>query len=54
MLDSNADALAHFVKGIKFWDTCAADALLKARYGCVTNKDGEDIYYDHTLPDYTL
>ena len=38
MLDGNADALVHVVKGIKYWDMCASEALMKARFGIVTNK----------------
>ena len=44
----------HVVKGIKYWDTCASEALIRARFGIVTNKDREPIFYDPTLSDYTI
>ena len=54
LLDENADILLHMTKGIKFWDMCAAEALMRARFGIVTDKDRKLINYDHTLEDFTL
>lgn len=34
-----ADYFLHVVRGIKMWDTCAAEALLRGRFGIVTDKD---------------
>jgi len=54
LLDENADILLHMTRGIKFWDMCAAEALMRARFGIVTDKNRAPIDYDHTLNDYTL
>lgn len=39
MLDDNADFFVHVVRGIKFWDMCAAEALIRGRFGIMTDKD---------------
>lgn len=39
---------------MKFWDICAAEALVRGRFGIVTDKDKKFINYDHTLNDYTI
>jgi 3'(2'), 5'-bisphosphate nucleotidase len=39
ILDDQADFLIHTVKSMKFWDMCAAEALMKARFGIITDKD---------------
>lgn len=44
----------NFVAGLKLWDTCAGDALIKSRFGVFTNVFREHIDYDHLLDSYTL
>lgn len=39
ILDEYADLLLHMTKGIKFWDMCASEALMRARFGIVSDKD---------------
>lgn len=45
-------------KGMKNWDMCAPEALLRAQMGVVTDKDLNQIEYDAKLdqldPDYSL
>jgi hypothetical protein len=33
---------------------CGAEALIRGRYGVITNKDKKPIIYDHTLSDFTI
>lgn len=54
ILDEYADLLLHMTKGIKFWDMCASEALMRGRFGIVSDKDMAPIIYDHTLKDFTL
>lgn len=54
MLDEYVDYFIHMVQGIKFWDMCAAEALMRGRFGIVTNKDKSPIIYEHKLEDYTI
>ncbi len=54
LLDEYADLLLHMTRGIKFWDMCASEALIAARFGIVSDKDQKSIKYDHTLSDFTL
>ena len=54
MLESNADYLIHVVQGIKYWDMCAAEALMRARFAIVTDKDQQPIIYDHTRDNFTI
>ncbi len=39
---------------MKFWDMCAAEALMKARFGIITDKDRNQIEYLHKTDDYTI
>jgi fructose-1,6-bisphosphatase/inositol monophosphatase family enzyme len=40
MLDEEeADYMIHVVHGLKYWDVCAAEALMRGRFGIVTDKD---------------
>ena len=32
-----SDIYLNFVRGLKLWDTCAGDALIKSRFGIMTN-----------------
>jgi fructose-1,6-bisphosphatase/inositol monophosphatase family enzyme len=54
MLEDYADYMVHVVQGIKFWDMCAVDALMRGRLGITSNKDKKPIIYDHKLDDYTI
>lgn len=55
MLDDLADYMIHVVKGIKYWDMCASDALIRARYGVTSNKFGLPLVYEQTYnDDYTI
>ena len=39
ILDNKACYLIHTVKSMKYWDTCAVEALIRGRFGIVTDKD---------------
>lgn len=54
ILDDYADYLIHTVKSMKYWDMCASEALMKAKYGIVTDKNKNPIMYDHTAKDFTI
>ena len=54
LLDDQVDAIVHVVKSMKYWDTCAAEALLRARYAHCSNKNGDPIMYEHQRGDYTI
>lgn len=54
MLDEYGDIFIHVVKGIKFWDMCAPEALVRARFGIMTDKDKKPIIYESNLKDYTI
>eukprot|EP00347_Sterkiella_histriomuscorum_P005289 403357170 len=54
MLDEYADFFVHVVQGIKFWDMCASEALIRGRFGIITNKDRQPIVYEENLQDYTI
>ena len=49
-----SDLYLNFVKGLKMWDTCAGDALIKSRFGVFTNAMSENIVYDDSQTDFTL
>ena len=49
-----SDLYLNFVKGLKMWDTCAGDALIKSRFGVFTNAMSEHIVYDDSQTDLTL
>jgi 3'(2'), 5'-bisphosphate nucleotidase len=46
ILDDKACYLIHMVKSMKYWDTCAAEALIRGRFGVVTDKDRKPIIYE--------
>ena len=35
-----SDIYMNFVPGLKYWDTCAGDALIKSRFGTFNDIDG--------------
>lgn len=46
MLEGVADCMVHVVEGIKTWDMCPVDALIRGTYGVTSNKNGEPLTYD--------
>jgi 3'-phosphoadenosine 5'-phosphosulfate (PAPS) 3'-phosphatase len=48
ILDNRACYLIHTVRSMKYWDTCAAEALIRGRFGVVTDKDCQPVIYDAT------
>ncbi len=46
ILDNKADYLIHTVKSMKYWDVCAVEALIRGRFGVVTDKDKKPIIYE--------
>jgi len=40
-----SDLYLNFVKGLKLWDTCAGDALIKSRFGVFTDAFNKHIDY---------
>ena len=51
---NKSDVYLNLVKGLKFWDTCAGDALIKARFGEFRDSEGRQINYDHEFEDSTI
>ena len=54
ILDTKADYYINLVPGFKYWDMCAAEALIQARMGIVTDAHSRPLIYDHTKNDYTI
>ena len=54
ILDEYTDYMIHTVKSMKYWDMCAAEALMRGRFGVVTDKDKKPIIYEHLTDDYTI
>ena len=52
--DEHADYMLHVVEGIKSWDMCAVDALMKARFGLTSNKDRQKLTYENDEDDCTM
>ena len=46
LLDDKSEFSFNIIKGIKYWDMCAAEALIRGRLGIVTDKDKKMIFYD--------
>lgn len=46
VLGGHADAYLHPNRGLKKWDTCAVEAVLKASGASVTDKYGKQLVYD--------
>ena len=45
VIEGKADAYVYATSGTKKWDTCAGEALLKARGGCMSDSRGSSIPY---------
>lgn len=54
LLDDRAEYLIHTVLSMKYWDTCAVEALIRGRFGIVTDKDRKPVVYDERGPDFTI
>jgi len=54
MATGKSDIYLNFIPGLKLWDTCAGDALIKSRFGVFTNAHSEHIIYDPSGSDHTL
>jgi fructose-1,6-bisphosphatase/inositol monophosphatase family enzyme len=39
---------------MKYWDTCAVEALVRGRFGIVTDKDRKPVVYPEQGPDFTI
>lgn len=46
VIEGKADVYVYVTSGTKKWDTCAGEALLKARGGCLSDSRGCGIPYD--------
>jgi 3'-phosphoadenosine 5'-phosphosulfate (PAPS) 3'-phosphatase len=46
LLDDKACYLIHTVKSMKYWDTCAVEALIRGRFGIATDKDRKPVIYE--------
>jgi 3'-phosphoadenosine 5'-phosphosulfate (PAPS) 3'-phosphatase len=47
LIDKKADYYLNLVPGFKYWDMCAADALIRGMHGIVTDANKGRIIYDH-------
>ena len=54
LASGNSDLYLNFVAGLKLWDTCAGDALIKSRFGVFTNAYNKHIHYDSASSTKTL
>ena len=45
MVEEKSNYYINFVPGFKLWDMCAADALVQARFGIVTDGDQKPLKY---------
>jgi len=45
LASGKSDLYLNFVRGLKLWDTCAGDALMKSRFGVFTNAFNRHIDY---------
>ena len=54
MATGKSSLYLNFVRGLKLWDTCAGDALLKSRFGTMTNTNLEHIDYTHRHSNFTV
>jgi 3'-phosphoadenosine 5'-phosphosulfate (PAPS) 3'-phosphatase len=54
MLDQKADLYVNLVPGMKFWDMCAAEALIQSMMGIVTGADRKPLIYDNKADDFTI
>jgi 3'-phosphoadenosine 5'-phosphosulfate (PAPS) 3'-phosphatase len=54
LLDQQSDYALNIVKGIKYWDMCGAEALIRARLGVCTDKDKNPIIFDPNTSDFSI
>jgi 3'-phosphoadenosine 5'-phosphosulfate (PAPS) 3'-phosphatase len=54
MIDQKADYYINLMPGFKYWDMCAAEALILAMMGVVTDANRKPIVYDHKQTNYTI
>ncbi len=54
MLDQKADLYVNLVPGMKFWDMCAAEALIQSMMGIVTGADKKPLIYNSKDDDFTI
>jgi 3'-phosphoadenosine 5'-phosphosulfate (PAPS) 3'-phosphatase len=54
MLDQKADLYVNLVPGMKFWDMCAAEALIQSMMGIVTGADKKPLIYNSKADDFTI
>ena len=54
ILEGEADCMIHVVEGMKCWDVCAVDTLIKSRFGVTSNKNREAIKYEDKTEDFTM
>lgn len=54
MAENLSDYYLNFVPGFKYWDMCGSEAIIRSRFGIVTNAKGGPLTYDpNTSPNYT-
>lgn len=46
--------MVHVVQGVKYWDMCGVDALIKSRLGVTSTKDRKKLMYDDKAKDFTM
>ena len=49
LVDGLSDFYLNIVPGIKFWDLCASEAIIKSRFGLVTDFNKRPHIYDRNL-----
>ena len=54
LIEQQSDYALNVVKGIKYWDICAAEALICGRLGVCTDKDKNYVVYDPNTTDFSL
>ena len=54
IINGVADCMVHVVEGIKFWDLCGVDALIKSRLGITSNKNRKPLIYDDKAKNFTV
>ncbi len=54
LVDAKSDYYCNLVPGMKYWDTCASDAILQGRLGVLLNAQDKPLNYDTDLTSYTV
>ena len=54
MVEGLADYYINFVPGFKYWDMCASEALLKSRFGLVTDACRNPLFYIPKTNNFTI